>query len=145
MSFSNFATLWSEWPIKKINLQLSASPLKVQMRLMCINCSGQGKSVAAAILDPGSGRNFTEALNARWKLELMSIFFFFMSDTLCDKIHAWQHTLVVPAWTSLTAQSPGLTPFRSPSGPMHRVAATAFPVRFSTCTAHSASSTCSKY
>lgn len=53
--------------------------------------------------------------------------------------------IVVPALTSLTAQSPGLTPFRSPSGPMHRVAATGLPEAFKTWTAHSASSTCSKY
>lgn len=51
----------------------------------------------------------------------------------------------VPALTSLTAHSPGVTPCMSPIGPMHMVAATGFPVAFRTCTAHSASSTCSKY
>lgn len=54
-------------------------------------------------------------------------------------------TLYIPALTSLAPHSPGLIPFRSPSGPIHRVAATGLPVAFRTCTAHSASSTCSKY
>lgn len=52
---------------------------------------------------------------------------------------------IIPALTSLAAQSPGLTPFMSPSGPIHRLAATGLPVDFKTWTAHSASSTCSKY
>lgn len=61
------------------------------------------------------------------------------------KTRTYISCVIIPALTSLTAQSPGLTPFRSPSSPIHRVAATGFPVVFRTWTAHSASSTCSKY
>lgn len=50
-----------------------------------------------------------------------------------------------PAFTSLTAHSAGDVPCMSPLGPMHREAATGFPVAFNTSTAHTASSTCSKY
>lgn len=56
----------------------------------------------------------------------------------CWKVHP-------PALTSLTAHSPGDTPCMSPLGPMHREAATGFCVAFNTSTAHTASSTCSKY
>lgn len=56
----------------------------------------------------------------------------------CWKVHP-------PALTSLTAHSPGDTPCMSPLGPMHREAATGFPVAFNISTAHTASSTCSKY
>lgn len=50
-----------------------------------------------------------------------------------------------PAFTSRMAHSAGETLCMSPSGPMHREAATGFPLVFSTWTAHPASSTCSKY
>lgn len=83
-----------------------------------------------------------------------ALYIFFVSFT-CVEQHITGSTfrlqlnalrkISIPAFTSLTAHSPGLTPFRSPSGPMHRVAATGFPVVFRTWTAHSASSTCSKY
>lgn len=72
------------------------------------------------------------------------LFFFFkqnFSSNTChqdviNKMFVWQHFVCeatyIPALTSLTAQSPGLTPFKSPSGPMHRVAATGFLVVFKT-------------
>lgn len=50
----------------------------------------------------------------------------------------------VPALTSLTAHSPGGRPDLSPWGEMHSVAPTGLPLVFSTSTAHTASSTCSK-
>lgn len=70
---------------------------------------------------------------------------FFLKSTFLKFLLLNVREIVVPALTSLTAQSPGLTPFRSPSGPMHRVAATGLPEDFKTWTAHSASSMCSKY
>lgn len=53
--------------------------------------------------------------------------------------------LNVPALAIRTPHSPQLTPCTSPSGPMHRDAATGTPVSLATSIAHSASSTCSKY
>lgn len=82
-----------------------------------------------------------------WNLSL-SVYSFqqdFGTQIIGIHIHLVNWQIVIPALTSLTAQSPGLTPFRSPSGPIHRVAATGLPVVFKTWTAHSASSTCSKY
>ena len=67
---------------------------------------------------------------------------FHVRKQVCDGA-GW--VVYTPAFTSLTAHSPGEMPCMSPSGPMHREAATGFPLVFSTCTAHSASSTCSKY
>jgi len=51
--------------------------------------------------------------------------------------------LNIPALASRTAQSPGDTPCRSPSGPMQIEHAVGLPVALQTSTAHSASSTCS--
>lgn len=51
----------------------------------------------------------------------------------------------LPAFTSLTAHSPGVVSCMSPSGPMHMVTATGLSDSFKTSTAHTASSTCSKY
>lgn len=66
---------------------------------------------------------------------------------MAKKVKFWVYlrALYAPALTSLTAHSCGEMPCMSPSGPIHREAATGFPVSFSTSTAHTASSTCSKY
>ena len=57
-----------------------------------------------------------------------------------DALHGY-----LPATAMRTAQSPADTPCMSPSGPIHIVAATGRAVLAATSTAHSISSTCSKY
>lgn len=72
-----------------------------------------------------------------------SVHFLYAILKVMEKENWWKSN--VPAFTRRTAHSPGDTPCRSPSGPMHMVAAIGLPDVFNASTAHTASSTCSKY